>query len=167
VPLIFILLLIALVALLFTARYPKGLYHFVMGINRWGMRVRAYTSLTRDEYPPLCLDMAPREPESVKALDRYRDGLAIGEQCGGQWEAGEHRHYESGTEHRHHVLRADPDRAGPSPVVHQGRRRSRCRSVCRPVSMSAGSDYTPSPRRPHAHRPPHPGSRKGRRCIPV
>ena len=62
VPLIFILLLIAVVALLFTARYPKGLYDFVIGINRWAIRVGAYISLMRDEYPPFRLDMGPREP---------------------------------------------------------------------------------------------------------
>jgi hypothetical protein len=67
VPLIGILLLIAVVALLFTARYPKGLYDFVMGINRWAIRVRAYTSLMRDEYPPFRLDMGPREPEPPAA----------------------------------------------------------------------------------------------------
>jgi Domain of unknown function (DUF4389) len=66
-PLISVLLLIAVIALLFTARYPKGLYDFVIGINRWGIRVRAYASLMRDEYPPFRLDMGPREPtpESV------------------------------------------------------------------------------------------------------
>ena len=57
------LLLIAVVALLFTARYPKGLYDFVIGINRWVIRVLAYTSLMRDEYPPFRLDMGPREAE--------------------------------------------------------------------------------------------------------
>ena len=62
VPLIFILLLISMVALLFTARYPKGLYDFVIGINRWAIRVGAYISLMRDEYPPFRLDMGPREP---------------------------------------------------------------------------------------------------------
>lgn len=62
-PLINALLLIAVVALLFTARYPKGLYDFVMGINRWAIRVAAYASLMRDEYPPFRLDMGPREPE--------------------------------------------------------------------------------------------------------
>ena len=63
VPLICILLLIAVVALLFTARYPKGLYDFVIGINRWAIRVRAYASLMRDEYPPFRLDIGAREPE--------------------------------------------------------------------------------------------------------
>lgn len=67
VPLIDILLLIAVVALLFTARYPKGLYDFVIGINRWAIRVHAYTSLMRDEYPPFRLDMGPREPEPPAA----------------------------------------------------------------------------------------------------
>lgn len=67
VPLMFVLLLIAVVALLFTARYPKGLYDFIIGIDRWALRVRAYVSLMRDEYPPFRLDMGPREPESATA----------------------------------------------------------------------------------------------------
>jgi hypothetical protein len=68
-PLISVLLLIALIALLFTARYPKGLYDFVIGINRWGIRVRAYASLMRDEYPPLRLDMGPREAAAPVAAE--------------------------------------------------------------------------------------------------
>ncbi len=67
VPLMSVLLLIAVVALLFTARYPKGLYDFVMGINRWAIRVLAYSSLMRDEYPPFRLDMGPGEPEPPAA----------------------------------------------------------------------------------------------------
>jgi hypothetical protein len=67
VPLIRILLLIAVVALLFTARYPKGVYDFVIGINRWAIRVIAYASLMRDEYPPFRLDMGPREPGPLAA----------------------------------------------------------------------------------------------------
>lgn len=66
-PLIAILLAIALVGLLFTGRYPKGLYDFVLGINRWGIRVRAYGSLMRDEYPPFRLDVGPRESAPAAA----------------------------------------------------------------------------------------------------
>lgn len=60
-PLIAILLVITVVALLFTGRYPKGLYDFVIGVNRWGIRVRAYSTLLRDEYPPFRLDQGSRE----------------------------------------------------------------------------------------------------------
>jgi hypothetical protein len=60
-PLIAILLVIALVGLLFTGRFPKGLYDLVIGLNRWGIRVRAYGTLLRDEYPPFRLDQGPRD----------------------------------------------------------------------------------------------------------
>ncbi|MEV6324632.1 DUF4389 domain-containing protein [Nocardia sp. NPDC051787] len=62
-PLMSILLLVALIALLVTTRYPQGVYDFVMGINRWIIRVQAYASLMRDEYPPFRLDQGAREAD--------------------------------------------------------------------------------------------------------
>ncbi|WP_280244902.1 DUF4389 domain-containing protein [Nocardia abscessus] len=58
-----ILLIVALIALLFTARYPQGVYDFVMGLNRWIIRVQAYAGLMRDEYPPFRLDQGAREAD--------------------------------------------------------------------------------------------------------
>jgi len=47
-----IVILIALPAILFTGRYPRRLFKFVVGANRWGFRVAVYAALLRDEYPP-------------------------------------------------------------------------------------------------------------------
>jgi len=48
--------IIAWFAILFTGRYPRGLFDFVLGVLRWGNRVVAYAFiLVTDEYPPFRL----------------------------------------------------------------------------------------------------------------
>lgn len=48
--------IIAWFAILFTGRYPKGLFGFVVGVGRWGLRVSAYAFLlVTDVYPPFSL----------------------------------------------------------------------------------------------------------------
>ncbi len=52
----FICVVIAWFAIIFTGRYPRGLFNFVLGVHRWGLRVGAYMwFLITDRYPPFSL----------------------------------------------------------------------------------------------------------------
>ena len=52
----FVSVIIAWFAILFTGRYPRSLFDFVMGVQRWGLRVVAYAFLlVTDQYPPFSL----------------------------------------------------------------------------------------------------------------
>jgi hypothetical protein len=53
----FIIWIVAWFAILFTGRYPRGLFDFVVGVLIWQLRVSAYASLLiTDEYPPFSLE---------------------------------------------------------------------------------------------------------------
>lgn len=52
----FVAVIIAWFAILFTGRYPRGLFDFVVGVGRWWLRVEAYAFLlVTDRYPPFSL----------------------------------------------------------------------------------------------------------------
>ena len=63
--LIGILAVIAAVVLLVTGRYPEQIYDFVLGMNRWVLRVAGYAGLMTDKYPPFRLDMGGHDPGTL------------------------------------------------------------------------------------------------------
>jgi len=49
--------IVAWFAILLTGAYPQGLFNFVVGVGRWGLRVQAYAFLLlTDRYPPFSME---------------------------------------------------------------------------------------------------------------
>src|SRR6187200_3770189 len=57
-----IVAIISFFAVLFTGRYPEGMFNYMVGVHRWGVRVGAYVLLMVDPYPPFTLDDDPSYP---------------------------------------------------------------------------------------------------------
>jgi len=66
--LIGILVLIAAIVLAVTGSYPRPVFDFVLGMNRWVLRMAAYAALMTDRYPPFRLDMGGTDPGRTLSL---------------------------------------------------------------------------------------------------
>jgi hypothetical protein len=61
-------------AVLFTGRFPRGAFDYLVGVFRWGNRVAAYVLLMTDAYPPFTLADDPSHP--VRTLIDYPERIA-------------------------------------------------------------------------------------------
>ncbi len=61
-----VVFLVATFAILFTGRYPQGLYNFVVGVNRWLLGLTAYVLHLNDAYPAFSMD-AGKYPATYEA----------------------------------------------------------------------------------------------------
>jgi hypothetical protein len=73
-----VLTVIAFFAILFTGKYPRGMFDFNVGVMRWGWRVGfwSYSTLGTDKYPPFSLEPDPNYPADLEV--EYPEKLANG-----------------------------------------------------------------------------------------
>ena len=65
---------IAFFATLFTAKYPEGMWNYMVGVHRWALRVMAYNYLITDSYPPFTLEETA--DDTIQLLAEYPEHVS-------------------------------------------------------------------------------------------
>ncbi len=72
---------IAFFAILFTGKFPKGMWDYLVGVHRWALRVAGYQLLITDKYPAYSMDEQPEDTVRLYAaypetVERWRPFVA-------------------------------------------------------------------------------------------
>ena len=60
--------------MLFTGRFPRGAFDYLVGVQRWAYRVSAYHLFMTDAYPPFSLEDDPDDP--IRLVVEYPEHIA-------------------------------------------------------------------------------------------